>query len=135
MLRPPRRGSLADNAAKTITEVRLIGKSAFQCDFPKRSVGYAHQFLRTCDPHSPDILIGATTEARFEAAIEFAAVELRDPGQIARSDLRVKMNCYIALDAARLPDLHACEQCADPAPAACASLMGIVRSCEWRPLG
>jgi hypothetical protein len=51
----------------------------------------------------------------------------------------VKMNCYIALDAARLPDLHACEQCADPAPAACASLMGIAvgpnPGCGERHLG
>jgi hypothetical protein len=105
-LRAPGGGSLADYFAEAIAEVRLIRKAAFQCDFAKCGVGYDHQVLGARDSHSFDILRGCTTKARFEGAIEPAAVELRDPGQIPRSDLRVEVNGYIALDAARLPQLH-----------------------------
>ena len=81
----------------------LIRKAAFQCDLAKRAAGYDHQVLSARDAHTFDILTGRTTKARFEDAIELAALELRDPGKIPRSDLRVEVGGYITLDAARLP--------------------------------
>jgi hypothetical protein len=105
-LRAPNGGSFADNFAETIAEVSLIRKAAFQCDLTQRAAGYDHQVLSARDSHSLDILTGRIAKARFEDAVELAALELRDPRKILRSDLCVEVNGYITLDAARLPQLH-----------------------------
>jgi hypothetical protein len=86
--------------------VSLIRKAAFQCDLAKRTAGYDHQILSARDSHSFHILTRRTSKARFEDANELAALELRDPGKIRRSDLRVEVGGYITLDAARFPKLH-----------------------------
>jgi hypothetical protein len=94
---------LPDDFAETIAEVSLIRKAAFQRDLAERAAGYNHQVLSARDTHSLDILTRRATEARFEHAIELAALELRDPDKISRSDHRLEVNGYITLDAARLP--------------------------------
>jgi hypothetical protein len=84
----------------------LIRKAAFGGDLAQRVAGHPHEVLSACDSHSPDVLTGRTAKTRLEYAIELALAEVHHPGEISQFDLRVEVDGNVALNAARLPNLH-----------------------------
>jgi hypothetical protein len=104
--RTPKRGRIADKFAETSAEVRLIREAALRRDLAKRVARHGHQVLSAFNSHSPHILAGRAAETRFECAIELGLAELRHPGEISHSDLRMEVHGHVALDAARPPKFH-----------------------------
>jgi hypothetical protein len=76
---------------ETTTEMGLIEKAAFHCDFTQRVARPDHQVLGSIESHSQDVPMRRTPKTRFECPMEFPFTQLRNSHEIAQSDPRVQM--------------------------------------------
>jgi len=93
----------ADDATKQAGEVCLIYKSALECDLIEWRSSRAHQFLRTIDATTNDVLVRRVAGAVVKGTTEVRAAQPSDVGELAVADRPVEIALDVGQDATGFP--------------------------------